>query len=1057
MKEEVREIQSFQTPEVRVVQASAGSGKTYTLAKRYVQLLLKEDLSAPSLQLKDILAITFTNKAAIEMKLRILEYLKLIAFGQLPENLENDMLLSVGINPQKAAQRAFYLMDYIISHYNFFQVQTIDKFINALLSGCSFAIGLTANFKIKTNIKDYLEYSLDELIDAASSDRNISNVFENFLFHYMYLENRTGWFPKQDMLSIINDLFAQYNHYGRSFYLSGSDHEDLYKLKHDLLEKMRKLRLMLPEGTNKTFHNSLVKFLDQNEKSFDFDSLSKSFRRDELPVNKGVETPRDVEKLWSSIHQEIKELSERESFSVFNPYIRVFGLVLALFKEITQKDDVVFLEELNKRAGQLFDKDYVTVQELYYRLATRYRHYLIDEFQDTSRLQWHNMEKMIEEALSTGGTLFFVGDQKQAIYSFRGGDAALFNEVPERFSDFNVQTDCLSKNYRSQKAIIDFNNQVFSIENLKQFCSLKEDHEVKTDARVILDEDDWVKWENIFGQAQQQSSEDKPDGFVRMEYIDADKKEDRDEITRERVLELISDLEQRFDLYDIAVLTRNNHQVEQVTSWLLQEGIKVESERTSHIARQGIILELISLLKFLHSPVDNIAFTEFIFGEIFQSVSGLSRETLNDFVFSLRPQLKGKNNFTIYQAFQEKYPELWKQYFDPFFKNVGIYPLYELVISIYHCYSLPETFSGLNGFLMHFLELIKNHEDEQTDIISFLEYFDHLQGNEPYVHLPTQNAVKVMTVHKAKGLEFPVVILPFLGMSIEPGHSAQDYKRSYILHPHDDGYQLIRLKKSYLGFSDELYFLYAQEYKKAFLSEINNVYVALTRPKFELYGFLPQKVGSQFNFARYLIPENFHESGKAVSYSRSRETEKNQTILNPSGYHDWISYLQDEYLAYDGLIQRQSRLIGEVRHYVMSKILNVSQEHIEEAVISGLKEAKHQIDIPFNENAIKEDCLKLCRAEHLKKFFSIENGIVLTEKEMITGNGHSKVIDRLIIKQDEVWIVDYKSSAEDQDNHVRQVNEYVQICRDYYNQKEVRGYIIYFDTMNVVEVTGTNG
>ena len=148
---------TFHFPEVRVVEASAGSGKTYALARRYVQLLLDPRLRYERLPPRHILAITFTNKAAFEMKVRILAFLKAIAFEALPEDQAKDILGPINVKPQQAAAKAFRIMEMIIHHYNFFQVQTIDSFINALLSGCAFKIGLSANFKIRRNYPDYLE------------------------------------------------------------------------------------------------------------------------------------------------------------------------------------------------------------------------------------------------------------------------------------------------------------------------------------------------------------------------------------------------------------------------------------------------------------------------------------------------------------------------------------------------------------------------------------------------------------------------------------------------------------------------------------------------------------------------------------------------------------------------------------------------------------------------------------------------------------------------------------------------------------------------------------
>src|SRR3989338_2339124 len=192
-------IKTFQFPEVRVVEASAGSGKTYALAKRYVQLLLTPSLISENISMRQILAITFTNKASLEMKARILHFLKKIALGQLSVLETEDILKPIQLDPIKASQRAFSVMEELIRQYNFFQVQTIDSFINALLSGCALKVGLSANFKIKTKSREYLGYSLDQLIDQAHDKREIYTIFENFLHQYLFIENRSGWFPKKDI------------------------------------------------------------------------------------------------------------------------------------------------------------------------------------------------------------------------------------------------------------------------------------------------------------------------------------------------------------------------------------------------------------------------------------------------------------------------------------------------------------------------------------------------------------------------------------------------------------------------------------------------------------------------------------------------------------------------------------------------------------------------------------------------------------------------------------------------------------------------------------------
>ena len=1045
----------FHSPEVRVVEASAGSGKTYALAKRYIQLLLNPSLKFEQIPIRNILAITFTNKAAFEMKARILEFLKKIALGRLSSSEEKEILEPLGITSKAAASKAFSIMEDLIRHYNFFQVQTIDKFINGLLSGCAFRIGLTANFRIKTNSQEYLACSLDQLIDQAFQDRKLFKIFQEFLHHYLYLENRSGWFPKEDMLSIICDLFRQYNYYDCLFKASPFDAEDIIKKKKDVLEDLRKLEENLPLATDKRFAGSLEGFLKKHTRSFDVDSLSEYFNREEFPLRKNGELPKSVEKQWQKIHRDLKDLVCKESYSLFNPYISIFHLVRQEFLKLSAKDDCLFLEELNKKAGLLFDEDYITVEELYYRLAARFRHYLADEFQDTSRLQWHNLEKMVEEALSTGGSFFYVGDRKQAIYSFRGGDVQLFDDIKERFGPFNVQEDFLTKNWRSHKAIVEFNNALFSWDNLKGFIERKEAYEQQKNKHkaVGFTAADREEIKEAFQTAQQSYRPEKTKGFVRIEYLEADKKEESHSILREKIIALIQDLKSRFAPQDITLLARSNSEVEQLTSWLLEEGILVESERTSNVKENFFIEELILFLKFLNSPIDNFSFSRFILGEIFGKVSGINKEGLHAFLFSQRERLPKEKDFYIYTEFRRIYPDVWDQLIDEFFRNVGLYPLYELLISIYHRFKVLENFSEYQGFWMHFLEIIKGSEEEHADLSSFLGYFDNLKGEELYVPVMDSGAIKILTIHKSKGLEFPVVILPFLGMEIQVGSQGPDQSQSYILKREDDTMNLLRLKTKYLQFSEELYQIYVKEYKKTFLAELNNIYVALTRPQCELYAFVPKKIRGSFNLTKFLIPEGQVEWGEKGNYESKMVSaqEKNIMAIPPADYHNWIEYLREEFLDLDALKNREKKQQGELTHFILSFVKNLKENNLEDY----LQQAQNEMRLYFPhippEGHYFSQVQPLVEAKALRPFFYIEEGKVLTEAEIVSKKGHIKRIDRLIVKAGEVWVVDYKQSRDFKD-HQAQIREYMELISELYPNHKIRGFLVYLETRSVEAV-----
>ncbi len=1045
---------TFHSPEVRVVEASAGSGKTYALAKRYVQLILNPSLNLEKVPIRNVLALTFTNKAAFEMKARILEFLKRIALKQLSKPEENDILKPIGLNSAQASLKAFSVMEGVIRHYNFFQVQTIDKFINAILSGCAFKIGLTANFKIKTNSAEYLQYSLDTLIDLARQDKEVLRAFERFLHHYLYLENRSGWFPKNDILTIITTLFEKNNTYGLDFKTSPFTPEDVIKKKVSILEEIKSLRKILPQETHAGFIKSLDKFLGKHTKGFDIDSISDYFAREAPPLKKGTAVSHEVDHLWTKIGKGLKKLCEEEAYSLFDPYVDMFLRVIGGFYALASKDDCLFLNELNKRAGSLFDEDHVTVEELYYRLATRFHHYLIDEFQDTSRLQWRNLEKMTEEALSTGGTLFYVGDRKQAIYGFRGGDVGLFDDIKGAFGAFNVVTDVLANNWRSQRKIVEFNNAVFSLDNLKRFIAQKESYDVGKNkkAPVRFSDGDILEISDIFQSAQQVPQAATDDGYVHMEYIDVDKKEERDHVIREKLITLVRDLKGRFAYRDIAILTRGNKEIKEITNWLLEEDIPVESERTSDITENAFIVELVAFFKFLDSPIDNLAFSTFILGDIFTRATGLSAEEMHRFVFSFRQRMAGEKDLYLYTEFRERFPEVWKTFIDEFFRNVGLYPLYELAITIYSRFQILDHCRGAQGFLMHFLELIKKIEEEHTDIASFLGYFEELKGEDLYVQVADSDAVKILTIHKSKGLEFPVVILPYLAMDVVIGASSGEYQPSYVLRRHDEHMELLRLKTKYLKFSDDLYRIYSQEYKKAFSSELNSMYVALTRPCNELYGFIPKRAGNSFNCAQFLIPEDHYIQGKQKRYESAGPEDAAILKIPPSDYPDWIGYLKDEFLDAGQLRNRQHRLKGKIMHDILSLIGNLSDGGREKIVARALAQAKLHFTQAGDWKGYETQLDELLAHQDIKKFFYCDAAEVYTEKEIINAFGHTKRADRLIVFESEAWIVDFKSAKDPKGQYEAQVEEYKDILQGIYSHREIKGFLIYLDCFQVEEV-----
>jgi len=1045
-------MKMFRFPEVRVVEASAGSGKTYALAQRYIQLLLTQPGNPQVVSLRNILAITFTNKAAFEMKRRILDFLKKMALDELSPIEEDTLLKPLGLSRAQAREKAYGILETLVHQYNYFQVQTIDSFINALLSGCAFKIGLSAHFKIKTNAFEYVEYSLDQMIDRALRDPVIQKVFESFLHQYIFLENKPSWFPKKDILALLSGLYRQSNIYGQDFQSYPLTDKELLKHKKVILGLIRDLKEQSGTALDGRFLKSLEKFLAQYQGGFDIDRVSDFFTREDLPAKKSAELSDSVYRLWADIRSHLKTLCEEEALTAFDPYIEIFQHIRADFELKARKDDLLFLEELNKKAKSLFDEGAVTVEELYYRLATRFHHYLLDEFQDTSLLQWSNLKMMVEEALSTGGSLFYVGDKKQAIYGFRGGEIQLFDGIQRQFSHFNVCREQLANNYRSRQAIVEFNNRIFSVENLRRFIAAKEEFEEdKKKTPVVFTEGEFQMLENVYGSSRQSHSPGREAGVVRVEIVVSDRKEDRDELIREMVVGRIEDAQRRFPLKDIALLTRSNDEIELLTRWLTEAGIPVQSERTVNIRENALVQDLIFLLQFLHSPIDNCAFARFILGDLF-SACVRDKDVYQKYLLETRTKMVTEKDFVLYRDFRSRFPLVWDDMFDEFFRQAGLYPLYELMISILRRFDVFVHFPGQQGFVMRFLELIKEEEENYTDAGSFLEKFDEMEDEKLYVHMTDAEAVQILTIHKAKGLEFPVVVIPFLGMRIKVGAGGGVGQVSYVLDFKEQNLRLMRIKEKYLKYSGPLYDIWREEYVRAFLFELNSVYVALTRASEELYVFVPNKTGTGFNPAQFLFPEECMQMGEAARRDRKASRKGPRLLLPPPVYQDWLAYLKDEFLDGDKVLRRQAVLRGDIAHAVLSFLDNLEGENVEEAVGLALRQARALYPQIGEGREYQTLVCRFVSDEQIRPFFYIKEGAVCREWETVDRQGQTRRIDRLILGSQEIWVADFKSSREPAADYFHQVGAYMHIVRDLFPGKVVRGFLLYIDTCAAEEV-----
>lgn len=1023
----------LQSPQIAVVEASAGSGKTYCLAKRYLQLLINKVEFSPE-HLRAILAITFTNKAATEMKERVLEILKSMALDSFPTpSQKNDILDALGLKEALAKQKALSLIEAILGNYNFFQVKTIDSFINSLLLGCALYIRRSASFTIKRSHKEYLFYALDLLIEESFTDHKLRKDLDDFLRHYLFVENRGSWFPKDQILELMASLFELVNKYGKSFVCYHSDAGLLFKEKRYIYKKIENLSQKLCPGLDSRSKKSILTFLKQQDSQFDIAGLPKSLASPVPPLNKGKEASHEFLKIWQEVHKRLRYLVELDAQVAYGPYIGLFNKLSSIFDSFSQKEDVLFLSQLNYQARFLFDQSGLTVAEAYYRLATRLKHYLIDEFQDTSQLQWDNLELMVQDALSCGGTLFYVGDKKQAIYRFRGGQSQLFDKIKSDFSYYSPVTLFLTKNWRSQKEIVEFNNLVFSSENLSRFLNnskLSEELNKEQLKQIIAN----------FSDSRQSYRNQNQLGYVYVEKLQEENQAQRNQIVKVKLINLVNSLKQRFNLGDIALLARDNQEVELLTAWLFEAGIAPESEKTLNVLENPYIKEIISFLHFLYSPIDDLNFAAFILGRFFQVKSGLSQEKITDFLFQAHKNKK-INTPNLYRQFALAFPGVWSEQVEPFFKKVGFISVYELLITIYRHFDLA-AFFGAQVFFKKFLQLCKDSQEQKCGLWGFLAYIKDPEPDKLYVNATGKETVKILTIHKAKGLEFPVVIIPFLRMDIsaETGTKAT---KSYLEKKQDAYLRLLRITKEHRRYSPRLSRIYQNSFQQGCIDELNSIYVALTRPKNELYAFIPRKSGAAINQASFLIEEEIIEKGKKNNYSRSPQEEK-VIKIESSVYRDWFKDLSEKESAPDSGAYPHQKREGVIFHQLLAKVGDCSGKNIDvylRKIFQGWQGFLSEQSLEVYRSKVK----KIVINKKLREIFFNPEASVYCEQEIVGKDGRIKRIDRLIVSKEKALIVDYKRTSLPPERVRKQLEGYKEAVADIYPGKKIEAVVVFLD------------
>jgi ATP-dependent exoDNAse (exonuclease V) beta subunit len=1096
-------------PHILIVKSSAGAGKTYNLALRYLQLLLQDKIAGSPVKthISNIVAITFTNKAAHEMRFRIIEWMKRIILDLpfegsssrpideiLKKRPEKNISGTEDLKSLEGSIREAIEINFeaLIKNFYDFNVSTIDSFVNLTLKASAFKLNLLPDFDISIDSSTYIDIVLQECLQKILEDHKVRERFDRFLRNYIELEGEyVNWIPKDFLRDIISSFWQEEAKENAAFiYKASISH--IERIKTRIEEEIAGLASYLKdtEGMkpDKRFINALLQFSISKKSEIKGSSY---FLRPTLAasLNKGSAQPdMEHEDLWRDILESLSMFYEAVSESKFSSYVDIYLLFKkVLSKEITHNKRLVLIEQLNTLLQHILDKEHF-IPEIYYALSERYSHFLIDEFQDTNHLQWKNVEILAEEALSKGGTLFLVGDKKQAIYRWRGGKSELVDEVAMKYSAYPVYKLMLSENYRSDEYIVQFNNAVFDAANLSALIeSASQEHSPENTVKVMETyadaaqkfisskaEKGYIRIERMAEQSDAQGQESIKDSFSSLS------KDEKNGIVKDRFRQLIQQIKDRgvFEDKDIAVLVRRKEEARFIVRTLLENNISVESEFTVNVRNNPLIKEMMNFLSFINSPDDDLAFAGFLTGSIFQGRTLMAQGRITQWIDRIRIR---DNSGYLYEAFKEDYQNIWDEYFEYFFKRVGYLPLYELVVLFLKKWRVLTSFCEDAPYFTHVCELIKAREAEGgNNLNKFLRFWkgntsilfrDSSEGEKPFLLNTYEgtNAVKVMTIHRAKGLQFPVVILPFLKLNAFGVSDSRD-KTKYFVKDENDMH-LLYIKKDFTKYSQKLKRVYQEKETEYLLDELNNMYVACTRAEKELYIFLGDSKRQKNHLIDYFfnmehleacIHGHVIEMGIQTGIAREKaggqeetKTEAEALLFDNLGEDiKWMEKIGANPEGITGFFKEHlfAKKKGDIVHYILSLIIRLPDQYegfLKTRVSAGI--AKYAFHPYAHE--IGKMIVGIFQNPAFRKFFQPDEGaLVYTEKEIIDFHGNTYKVDRITITDSNIDIVDFKTGETRSKEHIRQIVHYGGLIEKIHPDKLIKKYILYLDEGQIKEI-----
>ena len=1015
---------------LKIVNASAGSGKTYYLVKEYIKLLITD--KEKILSFTNIIAMTFTNKAALEMKERIITALDELAYPESCKNKSNDLSDSLSaeleLKSSVVQNRCQIVLKRILHQYEDFHIMTMDKFNLRLIKSFGRDLDLHGDFEVILDERELIEKIVDDILNRLGTEGSNelnelvfsyakTNIDEGYQWNFRRNLIKFGGILKKEKNNLIVDKLLSMEFTIKNFKQLREAQGKIDRLFADRSDELSKIMdresldpsLLPGKSTTMKAIKKLASFQSfPNTNSLVSASFLKNLNIELKPKQYYPDSiKREILLLKELWEDNIREYATRELFmkNFFN--MALLQLMAGALIKARKDEQLIRISEFNTLISELLRDE--SAPFIYERLGTKFKHFLLDEFQDTSHLQWLNLIPLLHESLGQNHSNLIVGDPKQSIYRFKNGVAEQFVILPEIYNPNNVkgiktksnyfkkmgEVSDLDDNWRSSASIVRFNNIFFPLikallppSKAEFYNSIRQNPKSELNGRIkIISKEEKMLPEHLLPQILSWIKECTEAGFMLGEIC------------------ILGGTNRECNTWAMG-LNDAGHKVVSADSLLINSNLKVQLtiaylQRRLNPSGENEKKRFAELYFRLSSEFYS-SYKKYI--QEIESTSGRKYRLFDDALFL-------KEHFFSTEAF--------------FFKHENIY---DLIQQFYRIIGFDEL---SDPYLHHLADIAFDYGvSKGTDLKLFLDYYEE-KKDKIAVQIPeSDQAIQLMTIHKSKGLEFPVVLVPSMNFkSSVTSEFLIDLKNDYVV------YKTPSVNDRLSVLQD----LYYSERDQIVTDNMNKCYVAMTRAVERLYignFYEKNKFGELFHKAIGSLDATIDKDGTRIIDINDgpRNTDESNTkkieLFHPENIRDCLWFPN---------IALQDREEIAESNYLSEEMQFGNQFHLLVSVIDNFGEIESNIDKLIQKGEVS-NANKTRLIEKLEQLYSrpdyqqLLNGKtdVLNEESIIVDASTIIRPDKIILKENETIVVDYKTGIPSKKDEKQILN--------YKNTLEIMGY-----------------